>query len=144
MFKRSITAIALLLLYTNQLSAHSGATGIVKERMDNFKQSKASMKSIKNALTVGDFDEIAREASSINTWAKKLVDHFPEGSNAAPSEALSDIWEDFERFQEHSDAQVVASTRLQQAAENSGLDASVEAFHRLAQTCKACHDSYRE
>lgn len=117
---------------------------MVKERMENFKQSKASMKAIKSALRAGDFETIAVEARSINIWANNLVDHFPDGSNPPPSEALGRIWDEFEQFKDRAGAQMEASFQLRAAAENRDMDASTQSFSDLAQTCKACHDDYRE
>jgi len=141
---RTVLVVTLSLTAFSQLYAHTGATGVVKERMENFKQSKASMKAIKSALRAGDFDTISAEASSINIWANNLVDHFPDGSNPPPSEALGRIWEEFEQFKDRAGAQVDASSQLLVAAENRDIDGSTESFSELAQTCKACHDDYRE
>jgi cytochrome c556 len=141
---RSIFVVTLSLAAFSQLYAHTGASGVVKERMDNFKQSKASMKAIKTALRASDFDTIASEASSINTWANNLVEHFPEGSNPPPSEALGLIWEEFEQFKDRAGAQIDASFELREAAESRDIEASTQSFSDLAQSCKACHDDYRE
>ena len=140
---RSLLAV-ISIAALSQSYAHTGATGVVKERMEKFKQSKASMKAIKNALRAHDFDTIAAEANLINVWANNLVDHFPDGSNPPPSEALGLIWDEFEQFKDRAGAQIDASSQLRAAAENRDMDASTQSFSDLAQTCKACHDDYRE
>ena len=142
-YKSKLLIVALLASSTT-LWAHSGATGVVKERMDNFKESKASMKLLKKAVRKNDFDAIAQEAMAINLWATKLTDHFPENSNPHPSEALDRIWQEFGRFEERAEAQSKASEQLQQAGANRDAKGAAKALSDLAQSCKGCHDDYRE
>lgn len=83
--------------------AHEGAEGMVKERMDRFKDNKAAMKAIKGNLS-GDAAVIAQKASEIEAWASEMVNFFPEGSSQPPSEALPAIWEAFDHFTELANA----------------------------------------
>lgn len=142
-YKSKLLTITLLASSTT-LWAHSGATGVVKERMDNFKESKASMKLLKKAVRKNDFDMIAQEAMAINSWATKLTDHFPENSNPHPSEALNLIWQEFENFEARAESQTEASERLHQAGLNRDAKGASKALSELAQSCKGCHDDYRE
>lgn len=135
--------ISLLSIPTTAL-AHTGATGIVKERMDHFKESKASIKVLKQALKEQDFKTITKEATAINLWARKLTTLFPEGSNAHPSEALDLIWQEFDRFEEKAKEQITASRKLINAGNDENEKASISAFKELATTCKSCHNKYRE
>ena len=67
---------------------------------------------------------------------------FPAGSNVGASEALPAIWEDAEAFQlalEEFEASAVAFDQ----AVASGDDLRTP-FRRLGQSCKNCHDDYRE
>ncbi len=124
--------------------AHSGATGIVKERMDKFKDAKASIKILKSAIEKKDFATITKEAESINLWAKQLTASFPTGSNPHPSEALNIIWQEFDLFENEAEAQIRASEKLMKAAMAQDSEATTAAFKELANTCKSCHNSYRE
>lgn len=133
-----------LLLTSSLLWAHSGATGVVKVRMDNFDESKASMKVLKKAVRNKEFKVVAREAESIHRWAEKLTGHFPEGSNPPPSEALDLIWKEFERFEQRASDQIKASDKLYKAGLAEDAQGVAKAFSALAKTCKACHDDYRE
>lgn len=123
---------------------HSGATGIVKERMDKFKDAKASIKVLKSAIKKKDFATVTKEAESINLWAKELIASFPIGSNPHPSEALDRIWQEFDQFENEAKAQIRASEKLMKAAIAQDSKASTAAFKELANTCKSCHNSYRE
>lgn len=136
--------VFVLLAFSSTLFAHSGATGIVKERMDNFKESKESMKLLKTAVKNKDFETITREAASINRWSNKLTNLFPEGSNQHPSEALNLIWQEFDKFEIRAERQIDASERLNQAGLARDAKAATKAFSELAKSCKACHEDYRE
>lgn len=142
-YKSNLLMVALL-ASSSTLWAHSGATGVVKERMDNFKDSKASMKLLKKAVRKNDFDTIAQEALAINLWATKLTDHFPKNSNPHPSEALDRIWQEFEKFEARAEFQSKASEQLHQAGLNRDAKGAGAALSELAQSCKGCHDDYRE
>jgi cytochrome c556 len=141
-----ITALTLALstaIATTAL-AHTGATGIVKERMDGFKAAKKSMKVLKSAVREADFASIAGEAETLNLWFTQLDNYFPEGSNPKPSEALDLIWEEFDTFSSLGQDSANASTALLRAANEGDEDLAREAFSELAASCKACHDDYRE
>ena len=67
-----LSAIAISL--SAAAMAHSGATGIIKERMDFFKRSKDNMKAINMHLRGGDFRAIVPLAEDIRDWASKMPD----------------------------------------------------------------------
>jgi len=61
-------------------TAHEGATGVVKERMDMMRSVAQSMKRIHNQLKLGaglDHAAIAREAASITRHSQDLVKNSP-------------------------------------------------------------------
>ena len=124
--------------------AHSGATGIVKERMDGFKAAKKSMKVLKSAVRGADFASIAGEAETLNLWFTQLDNYFPQGSNPKPSEALDLIWEEYDRFSSLGQDSANASAALLRAANEGDEELAREAFSELAASCKACHNDYRE
>ena len=78
--------------------AHKGATGIVKERMDNFKASQKALKRVLAASKRNDFDAIVPLANQIKNWAEIMPTKFLSGSDGPPSEAAPAIWTDFEGF----------------------------------------------
>ena len=137
------TTCVLLCLSTVSL-AHEGAEGVVKERMDRFKENKEAMKAIKGNLA-GDTAVIAQKASEIEAWAKEIVNFFPEGSTQPPSEALPAIWKEFDRFADLASANEKAAANLKNLAQ-SGADTGAlsGAFRSLGKTCKDCHNDYKE
>ena len=85
-------------VFSGAALAHSGATGIVKERMEMFKKSQNNLKAIKAHIAFEDYGSIVQLADEIRTWAVKIPDYFPEGSNEKPSEASPTLWTDFDGF----------------------------------------------
>ena len=144
---RSINRVIGAFILVNLASislAHEGATGVIKERMERFKENKEGMKAIKGNLT-RDSAIIAQKASKIEAWANEMVNFFPEGSDEAPSEALPSIWEKFEDFTAKAVANAKAASDLKILAQ-SGADQSalIKGFKVLGKTCKDCHNDYKE
>jgi len=141
--KRVIT-LCLLGSLAVVTQAHEGAEGVIKERMDRFKENKESMKAIKANLG-RDASVIAKEALAIQNWANQLTNFFPEGSTQSPSEALPAIWENFEDFKARAAANANAAGDLATLA-RSGADTSAltNGFKALGKTCKDCHNDYKE
>lgn len=102
--------------------AHSGATGVVKERMDAMKSMGKAVKAIKPMMT----GEAAYDADAVRKAARTIADQagddmtalFPEGSDEAPSEVLPTVWSDQERFEDLADALQKAALGLEKAAGN--------------------------
>ena len=117
--------------------AHSGATGVVKERMERFEQSKEEMKALRAAIKQNDAMKAREIAKSLTQWASVMTQSFPENSNPAPSEALDRIWQDWQGF-------VEAAVEFERAALAVEAKPDMSGFKDLGQSCKGCHDNYRE
>lgn len=83
--------------------AHTGAMGVVKDRMDNMEVLGDAVKAL-TAMFRGevDFDEqtVREEAARIAEHAgEAMTALFPEGSIESPSEAKPEIWQDWETFE---------------------------------------------
>ena len=137
------TTLALSCGFSVLAYAHSGATGIVKERMDFFTQSKNNLKAIKTHFRNGDLDAIVLLAKQIRDWAEKMPAYFPAGSDGKPSEASPQIWLDFSGFERAANANYQAANQLVTAAKADDSKAAINAFKTTAATCKSCHKSYR-
>ena len=123
--------------------AHSGATGIVKERMDMYKKSQNNLKSIKAHIGSEDYVPIVQLADEIRAWAVKMPDYFPEGSNGKPSDASPTIWTDFDGFKNAAKKNETASKKLMVAAKSEDRQAVIDGFKAVASSCKNCHQSYK-
>ena len=125
--------------------AHSGATGIVKQRMDGMKAMSDATKAI-GAVKLGVIpyspDLIRRAAGALRDHGEAARGQFPEGSLHGPSEALPAIWTEREGFDRLMTALIDASARLDAAAEDQ--DAALAIADDVAATCKDCHAKYRK
>jgi cytochrome c556 len=121
--KTLAAAGALIIIVSSGVAlAHSGATGIVKERMDLMDSIGKSMKTI-TEMFQGEkpYDAAAvREAASFigAHGGEQMTRLFPEGSIQPPSESLPAIWQDWERFSELSSDLSKYADALAKAADN--------------------------
>ena len=143
---RSIKFLVFAVMFAipTQTLAHSGATGIVKKRMETMKDVGAVMKEL-GAMVKGDanFDAstVARRAGDLKIHAANMPALFPEGSIHGPSEALPQIWKDFEGFSRIASDLESAATTLSTVTEATALPAALGAAGKI---CKACHSDYRK
>ena len=123
---------------------HSGATGVVKERMDAMSSIAANMKSVSQMLRGSvDFDSasVAAAMQEISQHAAMLPHQFPEGTDAAPSEAAPSIWTDTEGFNAIFHDLEMSAAEIASLADDKA--AVQQGFGKVAATCKACHADYR-
>ncbi len=143
MKKYTTFLLGFCLLFSASALAHKGATGIVKDRMDNFKASQQALKQIFAATKGGDVQAVVPLAEQIKVWAEKMPDYFPAGSNQSPSEAAAAIWTDFGGFSAAAARHGEAASGLITAAGSGDIAATAAAAKQLADTCKSCHQRYR-
>lgn len=102
--------------------AHSGATGVVKERMDAMDEMGKAMKQLTPMMRgKTEYDpEVVRSAADtmIRHAGSQMTELFPEGSNGHPSEALDAIWENWEEFSALAEALRTRAEGLKLAADN--------------------------
>jgi cytochrome c556 len=91
------------------------------------------------------FDKTAAEndAFIIELMAKELDAAFPPGSDAPPSKAKSDIWQDPAQFKKKLDDLKISSQKLSAAAKSGDIQILRAAFSTTAQSCKSCHEDFR-
>lgn len=138
--------------------AHGGASGIVKERMDSMEAMGDHAKAVGDMLK----GKRALEPEAVREAAASFVEHgeripelFPdteESRRGAKTEALPEIWEDWDGFSEIAARFVDDSRTLAAAAETLGDDAALDdpaarpikaAFFRAAKNCSGCHERFR-
>lgn len=102
--------------------AHSGATGVMKERMDAMGEMGDEMKRLAPMMrgqTEYDPDVVRNAADTmIGHAGAQMTELFPEGSNGEPSEALDTIWEDWEEFTALAEALRTSAEGMKLAADN--------------------------
>ena len=144
MQKKALIILSLGCVVSATLTtAHQGATGIVKTRMDNFSQSQRDLKASFTAVKAGDWDEVIANARAMAKWGQQIPSMFPEGSNNPPSEASPRIWEDMTGFTAASLDFVSAAENVITTAETANKQDTIAALKALGQTCSTCHKNYR-
>lgn len=143
--------IAFVLAIPTVATAHMGATGIVKERMDHMKSIKDSMK-VLGPIFKG---AVAYDAAAVRTEARALsakggramTDLFPEGSIEGPSEALPAIWQEWDTFAASAQELEASAALLAETAANprdGSASDPIKAFSRVVGTCRGCHEDFRK
>ena len=126
------TKIALVLvasITSGVALAHSGATGIVKERMDGM----AAMQKAVKAVTPIMRGQAEYDANAVRSFAAAVEMHsgeamtklFPEGTGGKPSEAKAEVWSDWEGFETLAMDLEILGKALLDAADN-GLAAMTD------------------
>lgn len=128
--------------------AHSGATGIVKERMALMERIADQMKTI-GEMVQGkrpyDAEHASNAAQALKDHAGRINDLFPEGSNHSPSETLSTVWSDWEEFERlTAEFSIAADALSKSAASADEVTAMRSGFADVAKTCSECHQKFRK
>ena len=162
---------AAVTLLAGAALAHTGATGVVKDRMDLMGVLDRAMKDLATLIRApGETDDtrLGELAVTIRDHAgATMTAKFPEGSLHRPSEALPAIWSDWADFESRADRLRMLADALVDAAatgETTPPDAStfpIAGVQRLTEeqareappsvlvahisaNCSACHLEYRE
>lgn len=91
------------------------------------------------------YDKAAVEAdvAVVEMMSKLPWSAFPPGSDTADSKAKPEIWKEQEKFQAASEKMQSEIAKLSVAAKSGDLGSIRTAFGATGQSCKACHDNYR-
>jgi cytochrome c556 len=106
----------------------------------NMKAMSAMMKGEK------PYDEkaFARHASDLATTASlDLAAGFPEDSDKGETDALPDIWLDFDGFKQKLEDLRAASRNLSEVAAGGDKAAMGDALGKTGKTCKGCHENFK-
>lgn len=120
----NVTLVLLASITAGVALAHSGATGVVKERMDGM----AAMQKAVKAVTPIMRGQVAYDADAVRSFAAAVEMHsgeamtklFPEGTGGKPSEAKDQVWSDWEEFESLAMNLETLGKTLSEAA-NNGL-----------------------
>ena len=133
---------------TGAAFAHSGAMGIVKERMDAMTEISRNVKTVGQMLkgtAAYNPGEIERAAKAISAHAgDAMTELFPEGSLDPPTEASPEIWAQWPEFSMFAGRLQSSARTLQDLAAQGAEQKNVAAaFGKVAATCKSCHEAFR-
>ncbi|WP_223479770.1 c-type cytochrome [Oricola indica] len=142
-----IAAALIVSAISGTALAHSGATGIVRQRMDLMGEIADRMKDL-GAMIRGreNFDpEVAGSAAdALAGHAGEMLSLFPEGSAGGTSEARPAIWVDWQEFEGLAGAlEEKASALSSVAQEAESVDEIRLLFADMGRTCSQCHEDFR-
>ena len=146
MYKCKFVLILFLISFPFFSYSQEGSTGIIKERMNKFQESKNLMRTINKNLSDNNFDVILQSAEKLNKWANEMHEFFPKGSEASSSnksQASDNIWSDPEGFKKTIKTFEIASAKLIKISKNKNIDDTVSSFREVAASCKGCHQKFR-
>jgi cytochrome c556 len=89
-------------------------------------------------------EHMQAHADAIAAAGAQLKDIFPEGSLVEESASLPAIWEQPDKFAAAVKASEEATAALAAAASTKDRAAIGQAFKKMGESCKGCHESFRE
>jgi cytochrome c556 len=139
------------LLVGGSLYAHSGATGIVKERMDAMEAMGDLSKTVANMFkgkTEFDRDTLVDAADAFVQHGSDMTALFPdtpESRNGSNTQALPIIWNEWEDFTGMADEFVQKSIALQNfVGSTEDVTQLRKEFFKTTKGCLGCHKRYRK
>lgn len=141
----SLSRIVLitLLFLAGPLFAHNGAMGIVKERMDGMTELGKALKELTILSRTTPIDANAVKEQSdilVEHSGERLLDLFPVGSIQNVSEALPQIWDNWDRFEAYAMQLEREASNLPQISSPVVMQ---NALTLIQQNCTACHQRFR-
>ncbi len=148
MWYKLVCSALLVIVLTVAAIAHNGASGIVKERMDLMSSIGKAMKTIGTMIkgtTAYDAGLAEKAAVAISNHAEKITSLFPADDPGELSEALPAVWESWDEFETMSDTLKTEANKLAIFASTSvsGSEITVQ-FLAVGNTCKSCHEKFRQ
>ena len=118
-------------------------------RHEGFEAMGRSFKALNRELKgdTPDLDVVRREAASLAETAPRIPGWFPAGSGqdaVSRSRAKDAVWTDNADFQQRAQNFVQATTAFRQTAQGGDVAAIQAALPNLGNSCKECHDRYRQ
>lgn len=142
---RLLALVAAFFGVISVVSAHEGATGIVKERMDAMASMSHAMKAIGKSIEANrDLAAVQNEAGRVREVAAHIPQWFPPGSTAKPTDALPTIWQRWPDFRARAAQLEQESAKLAAVAASGDPKAIAAQFRVVGQTCTRCHTDYRQ
>lgn len=147
--------IALFVVYfivgISSVHGHTGATGIVKERMDAMKDMGDRSKIVADMYKgKSEFEQsaLAEAADAFALHGSNMVEQFPDtkaSRSGSKTEALPKIWEEWEDFNELVIDFIASSEQLQNTVASTDDPLQLKkAFFQTTKSCSGCHKRFRK
>jgi cytochrome c556 len=146
LFTSTLPTLLLLLALAVPAGAETSSENAIKYR-HAVMEAMAGHTSAFSMIAFGMVDHpefLQSHANALADAGAQLTMLFPEGSGEGETHALPAIWEEPEKFGAAVAKAEKATAELRDAAASGDRKAIVSAFKALGQSCKGCHESYRE
>lgn len=84
-----------------------------------------------------------QDAAIIEMMAMQMDAAFPAGTDTPPSKAKPEVWQDAAQFRQKMDELKSSTRKLSEATRSGDLNHIRAAFNQTAQSCKSCHEGFR-
>ena len=141
-----IAAVMSAFIFILPISAHEGATGVVKERMDLMISIGKTMKALSSMVRPpAQFEQqdLADAAGQLSLKSERMLTLFPEGSMTPRSEASAEIWARPAEFAAIAKALDNEARKLIDVSRNGSREDLAAQFRAIGKTCSDCHKSFR-
>lgn len=91
-----------------------------------------------------DKDKFLKNAVNLEALAQQPWSYFTPGSDYRPTRAKHTVWEKPADFKAKQQKLLETVTQLTRASQTGNMDVIRPAYQAVAQTCKACHDQFRQ
>ena len=89
-------------------------------------------------------DEAIRNANRIDALSTQPFEFFIAGTEKGDTKARAEIWKDTDKFKSTAEKFQAEAAKLAQVARTGDMAALKTQYGATAQSCKACHDDFRE
>ena len=89
-------------------------------------------------------DEAIRNATRLEGLSTQPFEFFVPGTDKGETKAKAEVFKDTDKFRGLAEKFQAESVKLAQVARTGDMAALKTQFGATAQSCKACHDDYRE
>jgi len=86
---------------------------------------------------------VEKDAAIMEMLSKLPWSAFPPGSDTENSKAKAEVWKEQDKFKAAAEKMQGEVVKLSTAAKSGDLTAVKTAFGAVGQSCKSCHDSFR-
>ena len=112
--------------------------------MEVFSWNMKAMGAMMKGKMAYDQKQFAEHAADLATASKlNLMGGFPEDSESEESDAMAEIWMDFEDFTSKYRDMGIATKALNEAAQGGDKSKMGMALKEVGKSCKACHKKYK-
>lgn len=147
MTRLALSALALILLAACSGPVEDTLPGQpIKHRQDAFKEVLRSFEPMGTMLRTQRYeaDAFSEYVSRLQARRDMPWDYFVEGSHVPPSKARPAVWQRSDDFERERDAFLEAVDALVVAAASRDEATIRPAYARVEQSCRSCHDGFRQ